>query len=138
MADAEKPRQLPLDLRHGPGFSRDDLVVSAANAAAVALIDRWPDWPAPVVVLAGPAGSGKSHLGAIWCEISSAVECHSGLVGEEAVAAAERGPVFIDNADQSALDERGPVSSCQCSARRRNASPSCLPAVSGRMGREAA
>ena len=107
MVDAEKPRQLPLDLRHGTGHSRDDLVVSAANAAAVALIDRWPDWPAPVVVLAGPAGSGKSHLGAIWCEISSAVECHSELVGEEAVAAAERGPVFIDNADQSALDERG-------------------------------
>ena len=72
MIEVEKPRQLPLDLRHSAGFSRDDLVVSPANAGAVALIDRWPDWAAPVVVLAGPAGSGKSHLGAIWCELSSA------------------------------------------------------------------
>jgi chromosomal replication initiation ATPase DnaA len=107
MPDAEKPRQLPLDLRHSPGFSRDDLVVSAANAAAVTLIDRWPDWPSPVVVLAGPAGSGKSHLGAIWREMSSAVECNAGLIGEEALGAAELGPVFIDNVGEAAIDERG-------------------------------
>ncbi len=38
----ERPRQLPLDLGHGTGYSRDDIVVSAANAEAVALVDRWP------------------------------------------------------------------------------------------------
>ncbi len=103
----EKPRQLPLDLRHAPGFSRDDLVVSAANASAVALIDRWPDWPAPVVVLAGPAGSGKTHLGAIWCEKSAAVECDAATLGEAASSTADHGPVFIDNADRSGLDEQG-------------------------------
>jgi chromosomal replication initiation ATPase DnaA len=107
MPETEKPRQLPLDLGHAPGFSRDDLVVSAANAGAVALIDRWPDWPSPVVVLVGPAGSGKSHLGAIWREMSSAVELDAGLIREEAVRAAEHGPVFIDNAGEAALDERG-------------------------------
>src|SRR5262245_1475975 len=107
MPETEKPRQLPLDLRHSPGFSRDDLVVSPANAGAVALIDRWPDWPSPVVVLAGPAGSGKSHLGAIWRKMSSAVACDAGLIAEEAIHAAEQGPVFIDNAGEAVLDERG-------------------------------
>lgn len=107
MPEMEKPRQLPLDLRHTPGFSRDDLVVSAANASAVALIDRWPDWPAPVVVLAGPAGSGKSHLGAIWCEVSGAVECDAAAIGEAALDAADHGPVFIDDADAPGLDENG-------------------------------
>ena len=68
----EPPRQLPLDLGHVAGVSRDDLVISAANRDAVALIERWPDWPSPVVLLAGPPGSGKSHLAAIWRELAGA------------------------------------------------------------------
>ena len=33
---------------------------------ALALIERWPDWPDRAMVLVGPEGSGKSHLAAIW------------------------------------------------------------------------
>ena len=104
---ASKPRQLPLDLAHAEGRSRDDLVVSIANADAVSLIDRWPDWPAPVVVLAGPAGSGKSHLGAIWREMAAARPLSQEILGGEAVEAAAAGPVFIDDADAGGLDETG-------------------------------
>lgn len=102
-----KARQLPLDLGHRQGSSRDDLVISSANAEAVALIDRWPDWPAPVIVLAGPSGSGKSHLGEIWREVSGAVPVSSHELGEEAAAAAGEGPVLVDDADQRPLDEAG-------------------------------
>ncbi|BCH33764.1 hypothetical protein MesoLjLc_56940 [Mesorhizobium sp. L-8-10] len=102
-----RPRQLPLDLAHAEGRSRDDLVVSVANRDAVSLIDRWPDWPSPVVVLAGPAGSGKSHLGAIWCEMADARHVGCGDIGGEAVDAASSGPVFIDDADSGPLDENG-------------------------------
>lgn len=104
MREQDEPRQLPLDLEHATGMSRDDLVVSPANAAAVALIDRWPDWPSPVVVLAGPAGSGKSHLAAIWKDISGAEQLHLSSVGDE--AAAVRGPVLIDDIDSAPLDEQ--------------------------------
>lgn len=104
---ANRPRQLPLDLAHDEGRSRDDLVVSAANIDAVSLIDRWPEWPSPVVVLAGPAGSGKSHLGAIWCEMADARRVRSDLFGAEAIEAATSGPVFIDDADSGPLDESG-------------------------------
>lgn len=104
---ANRPRQLPLDLAHAEGRSRDDLVVSVANADAVSLIDRWPDWPSPVVVLAGPAGSGKSHLGAIWCEATGARLLPSPHFGPEAIDAALAGPVFIDDADAGKLDENG-------------------------------
>src|SRR4029453_2067764 len=72
MHPEDRPRQLPLDLVHTEGRSRGHLVVSDANRAAVAMVDRWPDWPSPVVMLAGPTGSGKSHLGAIWCGMSGA------------------------------------------------------------------
>lgn len=102
-----RPRQLPLDLVHAEGRSRDDLVVSVANADAVSLIDRWPDWPSPVVVLAGPAGSGKSHLGAIWCELTDARQVRGNPIGAEAIEAATHGPIFIDDADSGPFDEKG-------------------------------
>lgn len=102
-----KARQLPLDLGHRQGSTRDDLVVTSANAEAVALIDRWPDWPAPVMVLAGPSGSGKTHLGEIWREVSGAAAVSPRELGEEAAAAAGEGPVLVDDADLRPLDEAG-------------------------------
>lgn len=59
-------RQLVLDLAHRPALGRGDFLVSPCNEAAVAWIDRWPDWPARGLALYGPAGSGKSHLAAVW------------------------------------------------------------------------
>lgn len=102
----ERPRQLPLDLGHGVGYSRDDLVVSPANAEAVALVDRWPDWSAPVVVLAGPAGSGKSHLAAIWRNAAAAQSVSpDGLA--EAVATLGLRPALIDDIDAGPVDQEG-------------------------------
>lgn len=101
------PRQLPLDLAHAQASSRDDLVIGPSNMQAVALVDRWPDWPAPVAVLAGPAGSGKSHLAAIWREVSGATKLLPGELGPEAVAAAGQGPVLIDDIDSAPIDETG-------------------------------
>jgi len=103
----DQNRQLPLDLGHRPGSSRDDLVVTAANAEAVALIDRWPDWPAPVVILAGPRGAGKTHLGAIWRDLSAAHELDPPSLQDDAIAAGSSGPVFIDDADRGRIDEAG-------------------------------
>ena len=98
-------RQLPLDLAHGEAKSRDDLVVAPSNAQAVALVDRWPDWPSPVAILAGPAGSGKSHLAHVWQDASGACAFDVAELGPEAVAAAGNGPVLIDDVDSAAFDE---------------------------------
>ncbi|NMG38701.1 hypothetical protein GRZ55_05530 [Chelativorans sp. ZYF759] len=100
-------RQLPLDLANTDRQAREDLVVGASNEAAVALIDRWPDWPAPVVVLAGPSGSGKSHMGAVWRERSGAAILAPRKIGEAALEAVLQGPVFLDDADAEGLDEEG-------------------------------
>ena len=58
--------QLVLSLGHAESFARDDFIAGASNAAALALIDAWPDWPDSIVALVGPEGSGKSHLASIW------------------------------------------------------------------------
>ena len=68
-----KQVQLPLDLPLEAGRGIDDLVVSHVNRDAVDFIESWPDWPVPIVILAGPIGVGKSHLAAIWADISNAI-----------------------------------------------------------------
>jgi chromosomal replication initiation ATPase DnaA len=102
----EPPRQLPLDLGHGTGYSRDELVVSATNREAAALVDRWPDWPSPVVVLAGPAGSGKTHLGSIWRSRTNAVAIEASRIGDAIARLGDR-PALIDDVDKTAIDEAG-------------------------------
>src|SRR5215207_10392789 len=47
-------------------MGRDDFILGASNRDAFSLLDRWPDWPSHVVVLIGPAGSGKTHLARMW------------------------------------------------------------------------
>jgi chromosomal replication initiation ATPase DnaA len=97
-------RQLPLDLGHQPGHSRDDLVVSDENEAALRLIESWPNWTAPVAVLAGPAGSGKSHMVAIFSEETGALDASDDL--DAAMAAAEEGrAIVVDDADRLPLTE---------------------------------
>ena len=66
------PRQLALTLEHAESFAREDFLTGPSNESALALIERWPDWPARAVLLVGPQDSGKSHLAAIWAELSGA------------------------------------------------------------------
>lgn len=64
--------QLPLDLGHRAALGADDFLVAPPNEAAVAWIDRWPDWPGGVLALWGPPASGKSHLVQVWRTLSGA------------------------------------------------------------------
>ena len=65
--------QLTFDFPRGTSRSRSDFLVSPCNAAAIAWIDRWPDWPSRVLALHGPAGCGKTHLLHVWCARASGV-----------------------------------------------------------------
>ena len=95
------PVQLALDLPHEAAMGRDDFVESPSNAAALALVDRWPDWPAHAVLLTGPEGSGKSHLARIWSARSGAP-----IVPAAGIAAAD-GPRLV-SAGALALEDAGP------------------------------
>jgi chromosomal replication initiation ATPase DnaA len=58
--------QLAFTFEHRPALSGDDFLVAPSNKAAVAWLDAWPDWPAPLLVIHGPPGAGKSHLGQVF------------------------------------------------------------------------
>lgn len=66
------PGQLALDFDHRPAFSGEDFLVAPPNAEAVRWLDAWPDWPAPALVVFGPAGSGKTHLAQVFQSLSGA------------------------------------------------------------------
>jgi chromosomal replication initiation ATPase DnaA len=80
--------QLAFDLEPAENFSRDDFIRGAGNAAALDLVDSWPDWPARAVAIVGPEGAGKSHLAAIWADAAGARRLASRALDESAVPAA--------------------------------------------------
>ncbi|MFT3953047.1 MAG: hypothetical protein QM722_00995 [Piscinibacter sp.] len=47
--------------------------VGAFQRGGLALIDAWPDWPAPRRLLVGPRRAGKSHLAAIWARLGARI-----------------------------------------------------------------
>lgn len=107
MAEAKPLRleQLPLVLPHETAFGRDDFLAGRSNAAALALIEAWPDWPSAVVLLAGPVGSGKTHLAHVWQEASgAAIVPARDLSGADAEALAARGALIVEDA-HAGLDE---------------------------------
>ena len=101
------PRQLVLALDHAESFAREDFLAGPPNAAGLALIERWPDWPAPAMALVGPEGAGKSHLAAIWAEASGARVLSARLIGEtDLPGALATGALVVEDLSPAAFDER--------------------------------
>ncbi len=62
MEEAQPPLPLGWQDRHGPA----DFIVADSNRAAFAWLADPARWPMPRALLVGPAGSGKTHLAAIF------------------------------------------------------------------------
>lgn len=102
------PEQLVFELPHRAAMGLEDFLVSDSNAAAVALVDRWPDWPVGAAILVGPKGSGKTHLANVWqLRAAAASYAASSLTRESVPAVAAAGAVIIENietlSDEAAL-----------------------------------
>lgn len=98
-------RQLPLNLPVDNAQDREDLIVSPANRQAVEFIDAWPDWPGPVAVLAGPVGSGKSHMAAIWAARAGAPTIAMDRLEDAGESLEDLDCVVIEDARPGAIPE---------------------------------
>lgn len=107
MAGRVYPRQLAFVLPHAESLTRDNFLEGPANTAGLALIDAWPEWPSRTVLLAGPEGSGKSHLAAIWAEAAGArsTTAHA-LTAANVPAALATGALVVEDLKPADLDER--------------------------------
>jgi len=101
------PRQLTLALGHAESLERDDFMRGPSNAAALALIESWPDWPSHAAILTGPEGSGKSHLAAIWAqEVGARFLAARSLADAELPAALATGSLVVEDIAEGGFDER--------------------------------
>jgi chromosomal replication initiation ATPase DnaA len=93
-------RQLTLKFAPDPGYERENFFISQSNQQAFAMIELWPSWPDTLLMLIGPAGAGKSHLGTIWAaRASAAIHSASSLAAVDINALAVSGPLLIEDAD---------------------------------------
>jgi chromosomal replication initiation ATPase DnaA len=107
VAGSVQPRQLAFALPHAESLTRDNFLEGPANAAGLALVDSWPEWPNRIMLLVGPEGSGKSHLAAIWAEEAGARSTTAHALTAAAVPGAlATGALVVEDLKSSDFDER--------------------------------
>lgn len=98
--------QLALDLAGAPSYGAEDFLVGSSNEDAYALIESWPEWPDPALVLTGPEGSGKTHLAAIWAARSHAWRVDmADITAQRVPELASGGALVIEDCDRGRIDE---------------------------------
>jgi chromosomal replication initiation ATPase DnaA len=103
----QKPAQLVLDLPHRQALGAEDFLVSRSNEVAVALVDAWPEWPGPAVLVCGPQGSGKSHLANVWRLRSGAQAVTGAGLSETAIGDLEfHRALVVEDIDRGIACER--------------------------------
>ena len=100
------PRQLTFRWPHSPSFAREDFLAAPSNRDALSAIELWPNWAGRMLILVGPEGAGKSHLGTIWAGMSGAVTLHGEELNEQSVEACARAyALLLENADRATQTE---------------------------------
>lgn len=99
--------QLTFSLPFHPAMGADDFIVTESNRLAVAQLDKWPHWPARVLVLHGAAGAGKTHLAQIWAQKSQAVMIAAGAVAANLTVLLQHPHIAVEDADTLYGDAAG-------------------------------
>ena len=95
-------RQLTFRWPHSPSFAREDFLPAPSNLEALKAIQLWPNWAGRMLMLVGPEGAGKSHLGAIWARAAGATSLTGEELDEQSLeACAGASAVLIDDADRA-------------------------------------
>ncbi|MCU0901123.1 MAG: chromosomal replication initiator DnaA [Cypionkella sp.] len=96
-------RQLAFDLPAQSAYRREDFFTSPANAHALAALEGWTGWPGGKLLLAGPPGSGKTHLAHVWADLAGAVIVPAAALAEaDLPGLAQAGAVAVEDAQDVA------------------------------------
>lgn len=98
-------RQLALDLALAPSYARADFVAGEANRLALDLVERWPDWPRPALVLHGPEGAGKTHLVHLWLGRANGTRIEAKALAGSDIAALASHALAVEDVDRGVDEE---------------------------------
>ena len=94
------PRQLTFRWPHSPSFAREDFLPAPPTSMRSLRSNFGPTGSSRMLMLVGPEGAGKSHLGAIWARAAGAVSLTGEGLDEQSLEACARAQaVLIENAD---------------------------------------
>lgn len=94
--------QLALGLPPREDYSVDSFVDGDANAAARWALAGWRGWPGRTLVIYGPAGSGKTHLAAVWAAESGALRLSGSELADRLDTLPDGVPLAVEDADRFA------------------------------------
>ncbi len=93
--------QLPLDLQSPDRFSRDQFITDAGLGAVLDVLLHPDTWISPHLMLLGPTGSGKTHLGHIFAAETGARFVTAGDTASLDVASLPPQSVVVDDAERA-------------------------------------
>ena len=106
MADQTLDQQRTFDWGVRPALGHEDFLVAPCNEAAVAWLDRWPEWPGPALVIHGPPRSGKSHLAEVWRRRSGALALEASTLTQAATGGVDGAAALVVDGLGGRIDER--------------------------------
>lgn len=103
---SHQKRQMSFDLPVYAAMSSEDFMIDETNKRAFEYISKWPSWQNGLVVLAGPIGTGKSHLAKIYQTQASALKLDGNRLPEgEALPDLEKKAVLIEDIHKAQIDQ---------------------------------
>ena len=102
--------QIPFDLAPKTGSGFDSFFITDTNRITVTALKAWPDWPAPILLLLGPKGTGKTHLGQAWQALSHGLLADDADQAEEAALFAQMNQALNGDVSGMLLTSSKPLS----------------------------
>ncbi|PWE17843.1 hypothetical protein DDZ18_06485 [Marinicauda salina] len=103
---ASRTGQLALDLSSAPDYRAEAFAVSESNAAALAIVNRWPSWRQGHLLLIGPPASGKTHLAEMWRTRAQARRVDARALSDALSGLEPDAAVLVEDCDRG-VDEDG-------------------------------
>jgi chromosomal replication initiation ATPase DnaA len=92
--------QLAFDLPLRPALGREAFFAAPSNAAALAAVEALARGTGGRLVLAGPAGAGKTHLAHVFAQASGAPVLAAARLADADLPDLSRGAVAVEDADR--------------------------------------